>query len=167
MTAYELRPRCTIEIIDENGQAVMVEGEDGQMVPILDWGASIEPAGPLRARYREYWTEEEDLTYTYRPHAAEGSPVTELIGGIHGNIGYELIVREKQRKATLRVDYFAALPILVNGELSLDYEPKSVTVTCSLAKRRGPKFDVQVEWQPGLSVGPGQPFFKWLRVRCR
>jgi hypothetical protein len=167
MAAHELRPRCTIEIIDETGKVVMVEGGDGQMVPILDEGASIEPAGSRRARYREYWTEEEDLTYTYRPLTSGSGPGTPLIGGVHGNIGYELIVREKQQRATLRVDYFGVLPTVLGGALALDYEPRSVTVTSSLEKAKKFGLSVQVEWQPGLSVNAGGPFFKWLRVRCR
>jgi hypothetical protein len=165
MATRELRPRCSIEVVDENGQAVMVEEDDGQMVPLLDWGASIEPAGRRSARYRESWSEEEDLTYTYRPSTPEGAPSIEMVSGIHGNIGYELVVRGRQQKATLRVDYFAALPSVVNGKLSLDYEPKSVTVTGSLKNGRGLK--IEVEWQRGLSAGPDRPFFKWLRVSCR
>lgn len=96
-----------------------------------------------------------------------GALATELVGGIHGNVGYELIVREKRQKATLRVDYFAVRPAVVDGALVLDYEPKSVTVACSLQKRRRPVLEVAVEWQQGLSVEPGGPFFKWLRVTCR
>jgi hypothetical protein len=161
MSVKKLQPRCSIEIVNDDGQMVLVEGGDGQVVPILDWGPSIEPAGPHCARYREYWTEEEDLTYTYGPT----KPGVELVGGVHGNLGYELIVRGKQQMATLRVDYFAVLPSVVEGELSLDYEPKSVTVTGSLKNGRGLK--VEVELQRGLSEERGRPFFKWLRVTCR
>lgn len=151
-TTRQRYPRCIIEIINA----------EGHVVPILDEGASIEPSSPRNSRYREYWTEEEDLVYTFR-HSASGTQV-EYTGDIHVNIGYELVVREKTQRGVLRVDYFEVLPLVADGTLHLEYVPKSVTVTGSL--KRGNSMNVQIELQPGFSEEEGRPPFKWLRVRC-
>jgi hypothetical protein len=158
MVQRQIQPRCSITIVNV----------ENQVVPILDEGALITPSGPRNITYREYWTEEEDLDYTYRQKvlAPDGSTsIVEVPGQIHGNIGYELLVRGKRQKAVLRVDYFTVLPSIVNGALSLEYEPKSVTVTGSL--KHGTGLRVDIELQAGLSDDRGRPEFKWLRVACR
>ena len=165
MAKRESPPRAIIEMIDDNDQLVLLDEEDGQKVPLLDAGAYIERFTRGRIRYREYWTEEEDLSFTYEVTSSNGATKTTLHSGIHGNIGYELIVRGTGQHATLRIDYFVAIPRIDQGALVLDYEPKSVTFTGSL--KNGSGIDVRVDWQRGFSVEPGQPFFKYLRVRCR
>lgn len=97
---------------------------------------------------------------------ANGTASTvELPSGIHGNIGYELLFSEKARKAALRIDYFTVLPVVENGQLTLGYEPKSVTVSGILGQ--GSKLQIDVELQAGFSVEPGQPELKYLRVTCK
>jgi hypothetical protein len=151
-------PRCSIEIVNV----------EGRIVPLLDAGAYIEPAGRHRSVYRETWMEEEDLVFVRRPPvAADGGPTSsaEQVGGVHGNFGYELLVRAKTQAATLRVDFFRVCPSLAADGLSLDYEPQSVTVRGSLERGRGLR--VEVELQAGLCEEQGRPFFKTLRVVCR
>lgn len=151
-------PRCSIEIVNV----------EGRVVPLLDAGAYLEPAGRHRRVYRETWTEEEDLVFVPRPPvaAADGSTSSvEQVGGIHGNFGYELLVRAKTQAATLRVDFFRVCPSLAADGLALDYEPQSVTVRGSL--KRGLGLRVEIELQAGLSEEKGRPFFKTLRVVCR
>lgn len=141
---------------------------NGRVVPILDWGASVDPADRRTSRYREYWTEEEDLDFVYRqevPKPDGSTSVVEHFGGVHGNFGYELVVRERTQAAVLRVDYFAVSPSLAGGTLSLRYEPKSVTVAGSLKSEVGLRVDI--EMQPGFSAGRGSPEIKLLRVKCR
>lgn len=154
----KFQPKCTIEIINV----------DGQVVPILDWGASVEPFSQKTSRYREYWTEEEDLVFTYDQAIAGPDGTLSLErrdGDVHGNLGYELVVRLRSLSAVLRVDYFIVSPTLRDGNPSLNYEPKSVTVTGSM--KPGPGLQVQIELQDGFSEGAGRPPFRWLRVTCR
>lgn len=152
------RPRCTIEIINV----------DGQIVPILDEGASVAPFSAKSSRYREYWTEEEDIKVTYERTVVgpNGQLSTErLFSGIHGNFGFELVVRRRSLSAVLRVDYFIVRPTILDGSLELDYEPKSVTVYGSM--KPGPGLQVEIEFQDGFSEDDGRPAFKLLRVTCR
>ncbi len=157
-TTRQRYPRCTIELLTA----------EGHVVPILDEGAAIEPSSPRNSRYREYWSEEEDLVFTFR-HSAPGgdgssAAQVEYVGDLHVNLGYELVVRERSQRGVLRVDYFEASPLVVDGKLYLDYVPKSVTVSGSL--KRGNRLNVQLELQPGFSQERGGPELKWLRVRC-
>ena len=157
MPSKKLRPRCTIQFVNVRGQ----------VVPILDEGASITP-GTKRTKYREYWTEEEDLFYMYRQPvpAPDGSMSTvDWPGGAHGNIGYELLLAEATRKFVLRIDYFTLLPSIVNGQLITAYEPKSASVSGVLG--RGSKLYIDVELQAGFSEEARRPDFKYLRVTCK
>jgi hypothetical protein len=157
MPSRKLRPRCTIQIVNVRDK----------VVPILDAGAAITPEAG-RTKYREYWTEEEDLSYVFRRQITgpSGAPSKlQLPADVHGNIGYELLLSEKTRKAVLRLDYFTVSPFVENGKLSLEYEPKSVTVSGILGQ--GSKLQIDVELQAGFSEAPGKPDFKYLRVTCK
>jgi hypothetical protein len=157
MASKKLLPRCTIQIVNVLDQ----------VVSILDEGATITP-GTKRTKYREYWTEEEDLSYVYRQAVTgpSGIPSTvEWPGGVHGNLGYELLFAESSRKATLRIDYFTVLPSIADGQLSLAYEPKAVTIGGVLG--RDSKLRIDVELQAGFSEDAGRPDFKYLRVTCK
>ena len=157
MPQSQPRTRCTIEILNVLGE----------VVPILDEGASISP-GHGRTPTREYWTEEEDLIYVYREviSAPDGSQSKiERPGGVHGNIGYELLLHEKTGRAVLRLDYFTVLPSESAGQLSLEYEPKSVTISGALTRGAGLRLDVEL--QAGFSEDHGRPDFKTLRLTCR
>lgn len=152
------QPRCTIEILNTAGQ----------IVPILDEGASVEPFSAKSSRYREYWTEEEDLKFTHERTVVgpDGKPAKErFVGDIHGNFGFELVVRRRSLSAALRVDYFIVRPAIRDGALELDYEPKSVTVYGSM--KPGPGLQVEIELQEGFSEDDGRPLFKSLRTTCR
>jgi len=148
------KPRCTIQIVNVIGE----------VVPILDWGAVISP-GTKRAKYREYWTEEEDLYFVYRQSvtAPDGTVSTvDWPGGVHGNFGYELLIAEATGKFSLRIDYFTLLPSVSNGKLDLAYEPMSVSVTGMLGRANRTRIETQL--QAGFSEQAGQPEFKYLRV---
>jgi len=157
MSSRNHRPRCSIQIVN-------VEDE---VVEILDEGAAIAPGTPTTP-YREVWTEEEDLAYVDRAAAVapDGSTtVVERSGDVHGNLGYELSCVVATGEAELRVDYFTVSPSVVDGQLALTYEPRSVTVSGKLGQ--GAVLDVAVDLQAGFSEARGRPDFKQLRVTCR
>lgn len=152
-----LRPRCTIQLINVLGE----------VVPLLDEGAQITPATG-RTRYREYWTEEEDLDYVYRqPVVAPDGSMSKVDwpGGVHGNFGYELLVAEASGKFSLEINFFTVLPSTANGRLDLEYEPKLVSMSGVLG--RGGKVRIDTELQAGFSEQVRRPDFKFLRVTCK
>jgi len=154
MPSKMLQPRCTIQIVNALGE----------VVPILDWGASITP-GTGGAKYREYWTEEEDLKFVYRQPVTtpDGSVSTvDWPGDVHGNFGYELLVAEASGEFSLRIDYFTVLPSTANGRLDYSYEPKSVSMSGALG--HAGKMLVDIELQAGFSEQAGRSDFKFLRV---
>jgi hypothetical protein len=151
-----LRSRCSIEIVNVHGE----------VVPILDEGATITPGSPT-TKYREYWTEEEDLQYVY-PYPNDGSSAKDCAvehrGGVHGNFGFELLLDEQSGHAAITVDYFAVVPFAPDGRFALIYEPKQATLTGVLGRN---EMAIEIELQPGFSAGRDDPPFKSLRVRCR
>ena len=156
MLTKKIRPRCTIQLLNVRGE----------LVPILDDGASITP-GTRHTKYREVWTEEEDLDYVYRQPvtAADGTASTVAWpGSVHGNFGYELLVAESTRRFSLRIDYFTVLPSVANGQLALAYEPKSASVVGVLG--RGGRMRLDIALQSGFSEEAGRPDLEFLRVTC-
>jgi hypothetical protein len=143
---------------------ISIQDVRGEVVPILDEGASISIDGD---EYREYWTEEEDLAFVYKQTVVSpggGSSTKEWVGGVHGNVGYELKINLATKVVTVRLDYFSVSPSIVNNALELNYEPLATTAQGVLD---GQGLRVEVALQPGLRVYAVTPVFAVLRIECR